>query len=233
MIFPNLELEKIVQVNDKTRLDATKSYISKDEAAITLVEIEPYAGAGFIAVTGTSSDDYYLDWEYATDGVKVVSCRITTDGAPTTITKNLTIISVVDDNLLSSDADIVMNESDILKYVRPGRNSFLDYHRRAQERVIAYLDENQYRDDDGNKLEKIDIVDIADFTEWSKFLTLSLIYQDLSNAIDDVFDKKSKYYDGKMLEARSRLSFKIDLDDSGTVTDSEVLDHKYARLIRR
>jgi len=34
-IFPSLELEKIIQTNDKTRLDGTKSFKTVDEADIT------------------------------------------------------------------------------------------------------------------------------------------------------------------------------------------------------
>ena len=110
MIFPNLILENIVQENDKTRLDATKSFISKDEAAVTLVEIEPYTGAGYIDVTGTSSKDWYLDWSYPTDGNKTVTVRITTDGGPVSSSKTIWIIDSVDDNLFSYDQDLTAIE---------------------------------------------------------------------------------------------------------------------------
>ena len=56
-IFPNAELEEVVQVDDKTRLDARKSFVSKDEADVTLIEVEPEAGSGFIDVTGSSFKD--------------------------------------------------------------------------------------------------------------------------------------------------------------------------------
>jgi hypothetical protein len=76
-IFGVLESDPIVQVSDKIRLKADRSFVSKDEAAITLVEIEPVAGNGFIDVTGSSSSDWYLDWSYSTDGTAVTSLRIT------------------------------------------------------------------------------------------------------------------------------------------------------------
>jgi hypothetical protein len=53
MIFPLVESEPIVQVSDKTRLSAVKSFKSNDEPAISLVEIEPESGSGFINVTGS------------------------------------------------------------------------------------------------------------------------------------------------------------------------------------
>ncbi len=83
-IFPNLKLEDIVQINDKTRLDASKSFTA-DEAAVTLVEIEPESAAGFIDITptvATNSKQYFLDWSYSgTSRTVTVSVRITTDGA--------------------------------------------------------------------------------------------------------------------------------------------------------
>ena len=88
-IFGVLDFDPVVQVNDKIRLKAIRSFVSKDEAAITLVEIEPVAGNGFIDVTDADPNELFLDWSYATDGTAVVSLRITTDGAPVTVTKNL------------------------------------------------------------------------------------------------------------------------------------------------
>ena len=232
-IFPNLELEKKLQVNDKTRLDASKSFVSKGEAAISLVEIEPEAAAGFVDVTGLEAADRFLDWEYATDGTKTVSIRVTTDGAPVTSTKTIEVVTVVADKLFSLDADLIMIESDVLKYVRPGRNSFLDYHRRAQERILAYLDENAYVDRDGNKLTLASILDVSEFAEWSKFLVLSFVFRDFSNSIDDVLDQKSRFYEGRAVTSRGKLRYRMDLDLDGTIGDNEELIHDGPRLIRR
>jgi len=41
MIFGVLELEKVIQIDDRTRLDASKSYTTPDEGDITLIEIQP------------------------------------------------------------------------------------------------------------------------------------------------------------------------------------------------
>jgi len=46
MIFPNLELEAIVQLGDRTRLSALKSFVTQNEAAISLVQIN--TGTGLI-----------------------------------------------------------------------------------------------------------------------------------------------------------------------------------------
>jgi hypothetical protein len=228
MIFPNLKLESIVQVDDKTRLDGQESYITNDEAAITLIEIEPETAAGFIDVT----EDKYLDYQYATSGDKTVSIRITTDGAPTTITKQIVVISEVDDKLFSKDSDLVTHEPDILEYVREGRNSFLDVHRMAQTRIVAWLDEHRIWKTDNSKLTKDDLTDLEEFSQWSKFLVLRYIYEGLSNATDDIFWEKRNRYMSLEEAARNRGALRLDRDGDGE-TDTTLVNMRSLNLVRR
>lgn len=222
MIFPHLEIESIVQVNDKTRINAAKTYVSVDEAEITLVEIEPGAGAGYIDVTST----LYLDWQFSTDGNKVISLRVTTDGAPQSITKTLPIISVANDKLFSSDADLIAYEPKILQWVQEGRNSFLDVHRAAQDRILKYLDENKFWDVNGDPLTKDAIINISEFNDWSKFMVLKLIFEGLSNAKDDIFREKALIYEKKEFEARDRAVLRVDTNDDGEADNEEALEQR-------
>lgn len=228
-IFPSLILEPVVQVDDKTRLDGTKSFITSNEAAITLVEIEPISGNGFIDVSSTK----YLDWQYPTDGTATVSIRITTDGAPITVTKTLEVLTEADDNLFSNDSDLMLHEHDILRYVPSGRNSFLNVHRRAQDRIVEWLAERGIYDSDGDKLTKTNIVDIDEVRQWSTFMALRFIYSDLSNAIDDVFDQKAKDYETLESRARNRSQYRFDFDGDGTVEDGEALTVSSSTMYRR
>jgi hypothetical protein len=229
MIFPVLEVESVLQVNDKTRLDGRKTYKSPDEAAITLVEIEPEAGAGFFDVT----TDLFLDWQYATDGDKVVSLRVTTDGGPQTSSKTITLLTAVDDKLFSSDDELVSHEPDILNYVRPGRNSFLNIHRSSQDRILTWLDEHRIWDVDGNRLTKDAIVDIEEVNDWSKFLTLEYIFQGLSNSVDDIFSTKAMNYRKLAEIARNRSSIRLDTDNDGDLDDQSPIDVRTIRMFRR
>ncbi len=63
-IFKVLEFEEAVQVSDKTRLNASKSYVSKGTAAITAVTIKPGADATALSVFATTQADWFLDWQY-------------------------------------------------------------------------------------------------------------------------------------------------------------------------
>lgn len=228
MIFPVLELEEIVQVNDRTRLDARKSYLSPDEAAITLVEIQPSATDSFIDVTNTK----YLDWQYSTDGAVAVVVRITTDGVPVTASLDIPVISVADDKLFSSDSQIVPYEPDLLNYVKEGRNSFLDVHRISQDRILKWLDENKFWDVDGNPLDKDDIINISEVNDWSKFWTLTYIFEGLSNAIDDIFHTKSLRYKDMMITARERAVLRVDTNNDSSVDTGEQLDLRSIEILR-
>lgn len=237
MIFPNLELESTLQVNDKTRLSGVKSYVSKDEAAITLVEIEAESGSGFVDVTGAAApfraSDWFLDWEYATAGVKVVSLRITTDGAPVTITKSITVVTALVDNLFANDNDLVAEENDILKWVRPGRNSHLDTHRKAKDLILKELDRLGIRSSDGSKVIAADLLDVSEVKEWATYLALMLIFKTNSNAVDDVFAKKMDIYSSRIKEVMNRKEFLYDYNRDGTIDFNEFASFQTIDVVRR
>lgn len=237
MIFPKLTLENIVQVDDKTRLDGSLSFITKDEADITLVEIEPDTGAGFIDVTGNldrpeANKQWYLDWAYSSDGDKSVTIRITTDGAPTTKTFTLPIISEADDRLFSNDDELVSHEAEILRYLKKGKSSYRYQHRRAQARILAWLDEHRIWKTDDSRFVKEDIHDIQEVKEWSIFETLTLIFEDQVVSVDDVFSQKLMSYKKLRDGARNRGALRLDRDGDGE-NERVPYDIKTARMVRR
>lgn len=228
MIFPVLELESVLQVNDKTRLNGSKSYVTDDEAAITLVRIDP-DGSGFIDVT----QNRYLDYQYDTGGTKTVTIEVTTDGAPVTATKDIEVVTPEDDYLFSGDAELVSHEPNILSYVAPGKNSFLNIHRTAQDRILDWLNAHRIWDRNNNPLTKEAIVSIEEVNDWSKFLTLQIIFEGLSNSIDDIFAQKSQAYRVMAANTRDRARIRLDRDGDGSDDDDTPVNLKSARLYRR
>jgi hypothetical protein len=235
--FGVLKLEDVVQVDDKTRLDATGSYISKDESALTVVEIEPEAGYGFVTVTGTKAADWFLDWQYSTAGTKTVSVRLTNlvllVPDVVTFTKDIVVVTSATDYLFSADTDLLAYEDDILKYVKPGRNSWLNYHRRAQETIMKILNDKGYVDTSGDKFTKAALVDLDEVRLWSALITLSLIFENQSNAIDDIFGVKSKTYASKANDAGSKAILRIDVDGDAVIDQGEFLRPSSVSLVRR
>ena len=141
---------------------------------------------------------------------------VTTDGAPVTFSKSITVVTAATDKLFSSDAELVPHEPDIMRWIRQGRSSFLDIHRLAQDRILAILDEKGLTDWDGERLDKSHIHDVAEFNDWSKFMTLRFIFDGLSNADDDVFSKKAKKYADLANIAENRAILRLDRDADGT-----------------
>lgn len=220
-IFCDLKLEPLVQVSDKTRLDASRSFIAKGDSAITLVEIEPDTGVGYVDVTGDGSKDWYLDWAYSTEGTKTVTVRITTDGDPVTLTKTLGVLTESSEKLLSKDADIISLESDVMSYLPEGFSSYNYVHRKALGLILEYLDRQGYKDDAGAPLTKDALVEKEAFNAWSKFMALRLIYFDLSNQVDDIFWKKAEYYRTLEESARNRAEIPLDTNGDTVIDESE------------
>lgn len=232
MIFPNLETEPVVQVADKTRIDASKTFISKDEAAVTLVEIDPGNGV-FVDVTGSSSRDWFLDWEYATDGEQTIVVRVTTDATPVTKSDTISVISEADDNLFSTDQDLVTHEEEILKYVPKGRNSFLNVHRKMQAIILDEIDERGVQNSDGTRLTKAQVVDVREVNQWSTFGVLYMIMQDLSNSVDDKFQAKAMDYKKRMEFHKNEAFLRLDFNQDGEITKGEQIGVRTGRLLRR
>lgn len=64
MLFPNLDLENKVQINDMTRFHGRKSFVSKGSMAITTITIMPGADGAAISVFDADVDERFLDWEF-------------------------------------------------------------------------------------------------------------------------------------------------------------------------
>lgn len=232
MIFLKCINEGLVQVNDKTRIDVSKSFVSGDE--ITDIEIEPEASNGFISVFNIDQDKWFLDWSYATDGEKVISVRAT-DGTNTiTQTFNIVVVSESEDNLYSNDAQIFKIENELKKYIPNGRNSYINLHREAQSRILTYLDRKRIWNDDGTPYTKTQLNLDGQLQKWSLYETILMIYTDLFISVGDKFAEKINEYKALRNYERDRGSIRIDKDNSGEIdTASEIQELKSFRMIKR
>lgn len=232
-IFPKLIHDDVVAVEDSIRLDATQTFTSKDEGAISLVEIEPEAGDGFISVFDTKPKNWFLDWQYT--GVSrtvVVSVRVTTDGGPVTSTFSLRVLTELDDYLFSTDNDLVSKEEDILKWLSAGRTSFKYKHRQVQTMVMEDFNERGVVDFDNEKLTTASIVDIEEVRQWAFNMVLSLIFNDNSNVVGDIFSVKADDYMSDALTHKHRAFFRLDLNNDGTIDKGERSPYRTVGLVR-
>ena len=239
MIFPSLSLETVLQVEDKTRINASRSFVNNNEI-ISDVLIQPEATEAFISVFNADSEKWFLDWAYITDGLKDVVVRVITDVTPAgrDRTYQINVLTADDDTLFSSDSDLLPWETDILNYLPKGKNSYLYAHRKAQDIIIAYLDEQRYWKQDGSRITKQDIAAITDnevrkqFTEWSTFQTLLIIFESIQVSNNDIFESKRIKYEALRNSARSRSALRLDLDGDSQL-DQNPYDIRTLRMIRR
>jgi hypothetical protein len=160
---------------------------------------------------------------------------LTIDNAttPKSVSTLFKLYSVEGDRLFSEDGDLVKHESDILSYVESGRSTFLNTHRKAQDLILKWIDKQGYVDIFRNKFDKWSISDLEEVNEWSTFMVLKLIMENVSNATDDVFSRKRNYYSGLEKDARQRLVLRIDTDGDGKVDNDEHLRISTGELYRQ
>jgi hypothetical protein len=232
-LFPIIEMESVSQVEDKVRINARKSFAAKGTDDITVVEIDPDGMTGFIDVTGAGQDDWYLDWVYLTSGDKTVTLRLTNIAGTQSTTFTHSVLTASEDNLFSTDDDLVKLETDILKWLPEGRSNYNYAHRAAQTIILDEMNNRLIVNSDGSRFTKDQLVDIREVQDWSKFKTLQLIFMNISNQPEDVFMQKAKSYAKKADEASRKAAIRFDRDSDGTIDDDEKFDLKTASLFRR
>ena len=233
MIFINCVKEELVQVNDKTRIDVANSFVSGD--GITDIEIQPEASESFVSVYNIDQSKWYLDWQYSTDGVKVISVRATDGTSTITQTFSISVITVEDDNLYSNDSQLFSIESELKRYLPPGKSSYTYLHREAQSRILSYLDRKRIWQDDGEPYGKNDINLFSELQKWSLYETAYIIYNDLFITVGDKFSQKINQYKALRNIERDRAALRIDKNGDGNYTeqDDTIQDLKSYRLVRR
>jgi hypothetical protein len=237
MIFPKLNFEPVVQVEDKIRLDASLTFYSSDEV-VTDVLIEPETGVGFISVFHDDSDRWFIDYAYEIDELKDVTVKVIADSGEKikVYTQGINVLSIENDALFSNDNDLFPIEPRLKSYLPLGKNSFLYVHRKAQERIMAYLDEQRIWKSDNSRFTKQDIIDSTDaemkdqFKQWSIYQSLLIIFEQMQVSNDDIFEEKKREYMRLRDASRNRAQLKLDLDDDG---DLEIINIRTTRLLRR
>lgn len=238
MIFPKLSYEKIVQENDKLRLDAQYSFVTVGDE-MTDILIEPMVGAGFISVfNGGNSDKWFLDWAYDLAGTFIVKVKIVTVADEKERDFTVEVITKEVDALLSNDNDLFAYEPTIKKYLPVGKSSFTYAHRAAQSKILAYLDEQRIWKNDSSRYTKQDLASFDDqefreqFRMWSIFQTLLIIFESSQVSSNDVFQEKRIEYEKEMRIHRNRSSLRLDGNDDGTL-DPVPRNIRTTRMVRR
>ena len=234
MIFLDFKSEGLVQVNDKTRLDVSGSFVS-DDSPITEIEITLDDGSTYMSVFNDGDiEKWYLDWSFSLAGEKTIGVRATDGTNTVSQSYTLEVVSEEDDNLYSTDSQLFSIESDLKRYIPSGRNSFKNIHREAQSRILNYLDIKRIWNDDGEPYTKEQINIYGELQKWSLYEAILIIYGDLYISGGDKFAEKLNEYKALRGYERDRGAIRIDKNSSGTIdSGSEFQDLKSFRMIIR
>ena len=226
-IFPYLSLEPVVQINDRTRLNAEGSFGSGGD--VLALWIRPSDDEDYVDVT----DDKYLDWQYGASGTYEVSAIASGVSGSAEFTQNIQIVTAAQDNLFSNDADLKLHEPDIMKWTEDGRNSFLNIHRRAKKVFLEYLRTEGYTDIFGAPYTDAAVIDIEEVKQWVTYAALRIIFEGISNSTDDVFHVKAKRYAEMEIKKRNAALLRIDTDGDGELLTDEGIDTRSGFVARR
>lgn len=232
-IFPYLDLETTVQVGDRTRLDASKTFFTPGLGDVASYEID--AGDGYIDVT----TDKYLDYAFGSSGVKQIVCRVITasgvdvSGATGVGSASLTVVTAAQDNLYATDQDLKQHEPDILKWVEDGRNTFLNIHRRAKKVMLDWLTREGYRNWNLSSYNGTEFYNLEEVNQWATFTALRLIFEGMSNSTDDIFHQKSLRYSEMEMKWRSTLMLRIKFPNNDGTFPGTAIDTRTITLFRR
>jgi len=338
-IFADLEMENAVQLLDKTRFSAVKSFVAKGTTAITTLTIKAGAdGSATSVYDSTDQNQWYLDWKFTSltldidatnnkidfsEGGSVLVATLTSgsytlsqlatevqtqldsagsltytcsydaddkltisatggfnllgktgenvsvsilanlgfeddqtgkstytakrteylvkkitavagNGSDTsTVSEYIKVFSVLGDRLFSNDTDLTAHEPDVLRYVPEGHATFNNIHRRAQDLILRFLDDKGYVDINGEKFQKAALVDLTEVQNWSTMITLRLIFEGLSNAVDDVFSQKAQKYKELELVASQKTVIRLDVDGDEVIDIGEQEAIGSGTLVRR
>lgn len=217
-----------------TKDEYNKITIAKTGSSLVLDGLNPINSllphVGFPALTNSSATHTGTPVEY---GIKKIVVTVNNGGAGSTSDFYQKVYSVLGDRLFSTDLDLISEESSVLKYLPIGKSSFLYVHRRAQEMIIEWLDQQGYVNVNEKKYTKHDIIDKSEVRPWSKYLALELIFRDFGNAKDDVFKQKADFYEKLAINARNRMILRLDVNEDGIADDSTSIDTWSGSMVRR
>ena len=219
-------------------LAGTQTYTSSTTSDV--ITITAAARFGFLECT-VSTQGFFeigtLATSQVSDRVEYGTKKVTIDVTNGTDTDSksfyIKVYSEEGDHLFSSDRDLMAHEPDIMKWVPDGRSSYLNVHRKAQKLMLQWIDRQGFVNVYGTKFTKNDLIDVQEMNEWSTFMSLRLIFFGMSNAIDDIFDRKSKEYSILEEEARQRALLRIDTNKDGIADTTEGFSMSSGRLFRR
>lgn len=235
MLFPKIDTDKLVQINDMFRISGINSFATAGEE-ITEINVYPdhTNNPGIVFdVYEVDQECWFLDWAYSTAADYTIRLELKTLADTVTVDHDISAISEEDDNLYSSDQMIYAYETELRQHLPEGRNSWKYLHRKAQEEILDYLYRNGKLSEDGTAITKDQIKTESKLEKWSTFETMILIYQDLKTSNAAAFNEKLVDYSAKRNEARKRYLIDYDSNRDGIIDEDDQTTSSRATFFTR
>lgn len=231
MIFPKIEVDKLVRENDGLRIE-TRSSIIRDYNQVKDILVNPDDTVFISVYSNGDRDEWFLDWAYSVPGIYSVELKIIDVNDNEYIeSSSVEVLAKENDLTFSEDSDIIPSEPDIKLYMPQGKSSYIYAHREARDRILAYLDEQRIWKEDGTRYTAQDLFDVEEFKHWSRFMVLKMIYESKISSIDDLFSVKTNTYSDLMFKARNRAALRLNPEQE--VGKEKILDRISTLMVTR
>lgn len=228
-VAPPLTVTFVVQTKNRIKLTPSNAAFSlvlnQDPASLfDLLQFKPAEG---LIVNEDPLLSLPVEFSHKAIMLTVAS---TSENASTT--KYIKLYTEASDKLFSFDADLVKKERDIMKWTGEGRASFIAEHRTTQKHILEWLTKNNIMDGEGRPLTKWTLAVTEELRLWAMYRTLADLFFSFSNAVDDVFIKKSEVYRKEEIAARDRYYLTVDTNQDGTPDEVKDVSTWSGTLVR-
>lgn len=219
--------------------------------ATDTLALEYYNGSAFTAMSSVEDETLglvnsgYITFPEDTDllqekttigGNELYWLKLTTTGAPASV-------SINGINLVLSSDDHLGFVPNFIDYLPMGKTSFIAFHQEARDLIVQGIRNSGKRitrSDEINgeqtlnprQVDVFDLLDIEEFRNASKYLALSLIFDNLSTQADDRYATKAIGFNEKYLENLNSRLATIDDNDDGVTDYIEAAAVQFIRIHR-
>lgn len=201
---------------DIIELDFNRSSFTPDETPEAISHEFSIDQTNWINVTQQRK----IVWSFNSVGLKTVYLRLTSTSGSEVFSKSINVLDLAAQKLFSKDQDLANVEPEIMKMLPKKWSSWNLMHLAAQEKIINLIREKGWKSWSGVAYTKDDFLNVSEVKEWSIAIALELAYFNISNASNDVFMEKSKYYASLVNAREANARIKLDYNKN-TVADKD------------
>jgi hypothetical protein len=221
-VAPPLTVTLDIQKNNRINITASNPTFSLrlNKDAASLFDFLQFKGEELLSLP--------VEFSY-----KAITLTVASISENAVLTRYIKVYTEASDKLFSNDTDLIKKERDIMKWTASGRASFVAEHRAAQKHVLEFLANNNILDGDGEPLTKWTLGLTEELRLWATYRTLADLFFSFSNAVDDVFYKKSEVYRKDEINARNKYSLSVDTDQDGEADEVKDVSTWSGSLVHR